>query len=268
MSMPFWYSHFEQCDCSLFAVIWLPLKRSSILAQATLSERLLQEFSPKLDSALIMAIAADVDEADHDGGMAARSTLLALAEATGDDNYSQSSSTTLINNNDAEMDRFSENASTATTETTTATTDEEAVERAFEAWTVEESQMDDQREKELSLPLLDSNSDMEVSQQDPVSFLKNLFPKRDRIEIQVALDDVGQDVEVSVYRYDFLRFSCTHAVPQQIAIETLLTEELLIREEEEYLRASLTDEEDSSASKSGKSRKVGPTPLLFHRISH
>jgi hypothetical protein len=108
-------------------------------------------------------------------------------------------------------------------------TDDEAVERAFREWTLAEeehqqeeassatspvdattfssqapghSSDDAERPSQLRrtssrpTPRVGSSISQTASTDDPITFLKNLFPKRERIEIQLALEDAGEDVEV------------------------------------------------------------------------
>lgn len=158
---------------------------------STLSERLLSEFSPRLDSALVLAIAADAGDGDQDEADT-RATLQALADATSESSYDEVPTRSIVDIND--NDDTSESTNTEATSLSTANTDDEAVERAFQAWTIEDSQLDEETQKDLSADFT-SQSSATVSL-DPISFLKNLFPKRERIELQVAFSDAGEDVEV------------------------------------------------------------------------
>lgn len=167
------------------------------MSQSTLSERLLDEFSPRLDSALVLAIAADADSAtgDRDQHEAdARATLQALADATSEESYPPPDIAS------AHQDDVSED--TATTETastlTSTTTDDEAVERAFQEWSTEDSQLDDDTAHKDLNAIYTENDDVNNASLDPISFLKNLFPKRERIELQVAYSDAEDDIQVSL----------------------------------------------------------------------
>lgn len=167
------------------------------MEHSSLSERLLSEFSPKLDSALILAIAADAnnggDDHQEQHEADARATLQALADATSEETYNPLDN--IGNDAAAAQDALSattDTASTLTSTTTSTTDDEEAVERAFQAWSIEDSQLDDEEShKDL---IVFSQTDASL---DPISFLKNLFPKRERIELQVAFEDAGEDIQVS-----------------------------------------------------------------------
>lgn len=204
------------------------------MAQTTLSERLLAEFSSKLDSALILAIAADAkDDNDHQDQKEAdaRATLQALADATTEDTYSAPY-------NSALQDSLSDSTATLDTASTltSTTTDDEAIERAFQEWSIEESQLDDDKEGHKDLNAIYTDSDAShTASLDPISFLKSLFPKRQHIELQVAYSDAEDDI--------------------QTTIETLLTEDLLICEEEDYILGLQQEESNESNGRSDKVRR-------------
>jgi len=171
------------------------------MGHSSLSERLLSEFSPRLDSALVLAIAADADNASGDhqdqSEADARATLQALADATSEESYNPPYVPS------AQQDAMSED--TATTETastlTSTTTDDEAVERAFQEWSTEDSQLeDDDAHKDLNV-MYTGNDNLNNISLDPISFLKNLFPKRERIELQVAYSDADEDIQVGQSKY-------------------------------------------------------------------
>lgn len=172
----------------------LLLHELASMEQTKLSERLLADFSPRLDSALVLAIAADAAHGDGDQESAeanARVTLQALADAVDDEPYSNA---TILKPVLDMSDNETESATEATSIATTAT-DDEAVERAFQAWTIEDSRLDDDAEpKDLNATFESGWS--ATADLDPISFLKNLFPKRERIELQVAFSDANDDVEV------------------------------------------------------------------------
>lgn len=181
--------------------------------QLSLGERLLPVYEHRLDSSLILAICSEYDDDDHEdpaqssnAEQQARSTLDALSEAaaatttTLDEeaasasqawDNADASSTTMTSVSDAAAGSTKDQTSSAA-----ATTDEDEhdVERAFRDWTLQ----DDAR------AITDSNDHGIVHQSyqdydalsDPISFLKNLFPKRQRVELDLALQDAHGDVEV------------------------------------------------------------------------
>jgi hypothetical protein len=174
------------------------------MGHSTLSERLLDEFSPRLDSALVLAIAADADSAgggDRDQHEAdARATLQALADATSEESYNPPDVPS------AQDEVMSEDTATTESASTLTTTDDEAVERAFQEWSTEDSQLDDDAaHKDLNL-IYTENDSMNNASLDPISFLKNLFPKRERIELQVAYSDADYDIQVSQSHISAPRF--------------------------------------------------------------
>lgn len=262
------------------------------------SDALLAEFSSKLDSSLILAIAAEIDPSAPSSEQSARETLSALAQAaseqgdaheyeqedyayaggspppaasasgsqlkhllsptpaTGASGEASSARSSGIESEDgtAPASMTSSVASLATTASTTGTgatdteaasyaTDDEAVERAFREWTLAEEE--DQREQATPpapptdgassgsqqsghstndverpsqlrrtssrpQPRLGGSAAQDTSTDDPITFLKNLFPKRERIEIQLALEDA--DVDVEVRDALFLPASSQHSV--------------------------------------------------------
>ena len=262
------------------------------MASPALSDALLAEFSSKLDSSLILAIAAEIDPSAPSSERSARETLSALAQAASEQGdaheYEQedyayaggssppsasapggsrqlltpagaagasgeasSARSSGIESEDGTTpaSMASSVASLATTASTTGTgatdteaasyaTDDEAVERAFREWTLAEEedeqeaapstsssanattssgagagQSSDDAERPSQLrrtssrppPRVGRSNSQTASTDDPITFLKNLFPKRERIEIQLALEDAGDDVEVRI-RYPCSRW--------------------------------------------------------------
>ena len=259
---------------------------ASSSSSSSLSDALLAEFSSKLDSSLILAIAAEIDPAAPSSEQSARETLSALAQAaseqgdaheyeqedyayadgggsspppatapggsrqlltpagaagaSGGEASSARSSGIESEDGTAPASMASSVVSLATTASTTGTgttdteaasyaTDDEAVERAFREWTLAEEE--DKQEEASSAtapaeagasspepghssddvgrpsqlrrtssrppPRVGGSTAQTAITDDPITFLKNLFPKRERIEIQLALEDAGDDVEVS-----------------------------------------------------------------------
>lgn len=234
-------------------------------APANISDALLAEYASRLDSSLILAIAAEIDPTSQASKDEARSTLTALADAASDlgdaHDYVQpaSNSATLpqqsngnghhadlrIDDTDGTSSIEDKSVDTApsTVTTTTATSsvtgqtsppsvDEDAVDRAFKEWTLGEQDDGDPHSPGYPKQPFVGSPDFVHMASDAISFLKTLFPKRERIELQLALEDAGQDIEVGFCRSSIRSLLLTHSF--QAAIETLLTEELLIREEEEY----------------------------------
>ena len=136
------------------------------------ADTLVAEYGGRLDSSLILAICSEYDDE-----IEARGVLRALA-----DNAGASTSQMTLDTNPVDDSGSSVSGSTLAT-------DDDQVERAFQDWTT--SQHDDDRSSQSSAP--DVSLDRES---DPISFLKGLFPRRERIELDLALQDAGLDVEV------------------------------------------------------------------------
>lgn len=250
-------------------------------SHAEIADGLLAEYASRLDSSLILAIAAEIDPTSKDSEQEARATLSALADAASDQgdahDYVQPPASGsqqqhpanghLANLRTDDTDGTSsieeKSVDTAPSTTTTATsditdgtspasTDEEAVERAFREWSLgehEDLQDDSDPKKDYS------NGTPTFAQlaRDPIAFLRTLFPKRERIELQLALEDAGEDVEVRRQPANAIGRD-TDTVPQA-AIETLLTEELLIREEEEYETLLMQADADTNGASGGSKGK-------------
>ena len=159
---------------------------TALASQSSLGERLLSDYAPALDSALILAISFEYDDGSPDGETAARSTLNALLVAAAtvepDIHINNLGNGHIVNGRE---DTSSSNS--------TGTTDEEEVERAFRDWAIQEKEDDSSSSNDDNLK--DTLTDT-MNTIDPISFLKSLFPKRDRIELDLAFQDAQEDIEV------------------------------------------------------------------------
>ena len=221
----------------------LPI-HARMASQPETTDALLAEYASRLDSSLILAIAAEIDPSSPESEQEARTTLAALAEAAADQgdahDYVQqqqqppSSAQSGVNSHpaanlriddtdgtssieDKSVDTAPSTATTATTDgTSPASTDEEAVEKAFREWSLGEEE--DPHNFDTKKDYSNGAPSFALLASDPISFLKTLFPKRERIELQLALEDAGQDVEVgrpaqSRAAFKLTCFSPLHRLP-------------------------------------------------------
>jgi hypothetical protein len=168
---------------------------------SSLGDRLAQEYSSRLDSALVLAICSEYTD---DEESAARSTLDTLAAES-----SNGVDTTSAGAGAATDDAQSSSGSASKS---SAATDEEIVERAFRDWTLSTSEIQDSTVADSSASSSSLNSFYDsgdgfkalssesnnASTNDPVTFLKNLFPRRQTVELELAYQDAGEDVEVGL----------------------------------------------------------------------
>lgn len=190
----------------------------------TLADRLVAEYRDRLDEALIITISSDFSLDEEDS---ARSVLTALAdEATSvqQQQLQEPQAAVKGNGNARFLERtqltqpglsYTDDDRSTTTSTTLSTTDDEEVERAFRDWSLRESgeYTSDGEEIDIlpsaSLKRNDGSAatttptskgyDSPVNASDPISFLKTLFPKRQRLELDLMLQDHENDVEVRAF---------------------------------------------------------------------
>ena len=150
----------------------------------SLGDRLVAEYASRLDSALILAISSEYHDDSQDDETAARATLNALADAA--TSGQQPTIPASFQNNEIEG---------APSSVGTTTTDEEEVERAFRDWSLQErdTKSTSSNEEEDSKDVFSST----INATDPISFLKSLFPRRDRVELDLAFQDSSESIEVS-----------------------------------------------------------------------
>lgn len=159
----------------------------------SLADRLVSSYST-LDSALVLSIISDFEE---DQEAEARQILDALA--------AESSSTipsTSTSGHAEVAPSLSYSEETASNSGATTSTDEEEAERLFREWSLQDAGTPEQEEQQLKEDATNGSAYVTERSRElenaatPLSFLKNLFPKRDQLELTLTLDDAQGDVAV------------------------------------------------------------------------